>query len=58
MSDVLLVHENAFVEDIQALIMIQEKLWATDFARKLDLTDLLHKMLSLLLKHLQDTGQR
>ena len=58
MGDVLLVHENAFVEDIQAVIMITEKLWATSFGRKSDLTALLSCMLSVLLKHLQDTGQR
>ena len=56
-SNLLLVHENAFVEDIQALITIQEKLWATDFARKSDLTHLLNRMLEVLLRHLQSTGQ-
>ena len=55
-SDVLLVHENAFVEDIQALIMIRDKLWATNFARKSAITDLLNSMLELLLKCLQNTG--
>ena len=55
-NDLLLVHENAFVEDIQALIMIREKFLATDFTRKSHLTEFLNRMLELLLRHLQSTG--